>query len=92
MTRRRINVAFLDKGFVDPLIAKCCVEINKIKDGAELTFENMFNIFDGMRKGHIQRDDFLRCVQGLEMSIAVEDLMEFFNYLDDKMENRISKL
>jgi hypothetical protein len=24
MTRKRINVAFLDKGFVDPLIASCC--------------------------------------------------------------------
>jgi hypothetical protein len=24
MTRKRINVAFFDKGFVDPLIAQCC--------------------------------------------------------------------
>jgi hypothetical protein len=24
MTRKRINSAFLDKGFVDPMIAQCC--------------------------------------------------------------------
>jgi hypothetical protein len=24
MTKKRINVGFMDKGFVDPLIASCC--------------------------------------------------------------------
>jgi hypothetical protein len=29
MTRKRINANFLDKGFVDPMIAQCCQQLNK---------------------------------------------------------------
>ena len=39
MTRKRINVAFVDKGFVDPLIAQCCQNLAKAKDSMGLTFE-----------------------------------------------------
>lgn len=32
------------------------------------------------------------CVQGLELDIPVEDLMELFNHMDSKHENKVSKV
>ncbi len=34
----------------------------------------------------------MKCMQGMELGIASEDLNEFFNFMDDKNENKISKL
>jgi hypothetical protein len=34
----------------------------------------------------------MKCMQGIELGIATEDLIEFFNYIDDKNENIITKL
>jgi hypothetical protein len=31
-------------------------------------------------------------MQGMELGIASEDLVEFFNFIDEKNENKISKL
>jgi hypothetical protein len=39
MTRKRINVAFVDKGFIDPLIAQCSQNMAKAKDAFGLTFD-----------------------------------------------------
>lgn len=62
MTRKRINVAFVDKGFVDPLIAQCCQQIAKSKDTFGLTWEKLFNMFDGERIGRLSQEDFLVCI------------------------------
>ena len=32
MTRKRINVAFLEKGFVDPILASTCTQIGQVRD------------------------------------------------------------
>ncbi len=40
----------------------------------------------------MQKEVFLRCMQGMELGISIEDLTEFFNYLDDKNHNIISKI
>lgn len=92
MTRKRINVAFFDKGFVDPLIAQCCQLLNKSICAYDLTIEKVFDIFDRDRNGLIGKDTFIKCMQGMELGIAIEDLIEFFNLIDDKNENQISKL
>ena len=39
MTRKRINVAFVDKGFIDPLIASVCQQFAKAKEIFGLTFD-----------------------------------------------------
>lgn len=84
MTRKRVNIAFVDKGFIDPLIAQCCQYLNKAKDQIGVTFETLFEIFAGAVGGQatLQKDRFLVCVQGLEMDIPQEDLIELFNYMD----------
>lgn len=92
MTRKRINVAFLDKGFVDPLIAHCCQSLTKLISNFDLTVEKVFEVFDKEKDGKINKDVFLKCLQGMELGISMEDLIEFFNYIDDKNENVISKL
>ena len=92
MTRKRINVACVDKGFIDPLIAQCCQQLAKAKDVFGLTFEQLFGIFDGAGAGSLTKEAFLRCVQGLALDIAVEDLVELFNYVDDKGNNAVSKI
>jgi len=144
MTRKRINVAFVDKGFIDPLIAQCCQQLAKAKEPAGLTFEQLFGVFEGTgghgapgrqadrddrdyradrsdkvnravdkaaasqgppgsfggrssaargpTRGLLSKENFLVCAQGLELDIACEDLMEFFNYMDDKRTNTVSKV
>jgi Ca2+-binding EF-hand superfamily protein len=93
MTRKRINVAFVDKGFIDPLIAQCCQHLAKAKDSLGLTFEQLFGIFDGTAgAGTLSKEHFLACAQGLELDIAVEDLIELFNYMDEKSSNAVSKV
>lgn len=32
MTRMRINVAFLERGFIDPILASTCTQVSGIKD------------------------------------------------------------
>ena len=44
-TRKRINVAFLERGFIDPILASTCTQIQAIKDQYEITYENIFDIF-----------------------------------------------
>ena len=92
LTRKRINVAFLDKGFVDPLIAQCCQLLNKCISAYDLTIEKLFDIFDRDRDGALSKDVFIKSLQGMELGISFEDLIEFFNFVDDRNENVISKL
>ena len=49
-------------------------------------------MFDVDRRGRLQKDVLLKCIQGMELGIAIEDLVEFFNFIDEKSENVISKL
>ena len=44
LTRKRINVAFLEKGFVDPLLAASVSQINTLKDEYELTLNQLFRL------------------------------------------------
>ena len=92
MTRKRINVAFVDKGFIDPLIAQCCQVLAKAKDSCGITFDQLFNLFVGKKSGQLTKEAFLLCVQGLELEISIEDLLELFNYMDERSNNQISKI
>ena len=93
MTRKRINSAFVDKGFVDPMIALCCQHLSKVCASFALSVEQIFDIFDGgERMGKLAKDTFVKCMQGMELGISGEDLIEFFNFMDDKNENVIKKL
>jgi hypothetical protein len=40
----------------------------------------------------VTKDTFVKCVQGMELGVAGEDIIEFFNFIDDKNENVIKKL
>ena len=66
------------------MIAQCCQNLSKCASTYDLSFEQIFNIYDTDRKGHISKDTFLKCIQGMELAIAIEDLNEFFNFIDDK--------
>ena len=62
-----------------------------------LTFEKLFSIFDGSsgprdQQGLLTKEKFLTCVQGLGLDMALEDLMELFNYMDDKSTNTLGKV
>ena len=92
MTRKRVNVAFVDKGFVDPLIAQCCQQFARAKDVFGLTWEQLFDLYDGTRTGRLSQEDFSVCAQGLQADIAVEDLKELFNYVDTQQVNYVTKL
>lgn len=86
-TRKRISSAFVDKGFVDPMIAQCCQQVNKCANTYDITFEQIFNTFDMEHTGILSKENFLKCIQGMELGIAIEDIVEFFNFIDDKSEN-----
>ena len=66
--------------------------MNKVTQTFEISFESVFDTFDSDRKGRLPKVHFLKCMQGMELGIASEDLGEFYNFIDEKSENRISKL
>jgi Ca2+-binding EF-hand superfamily protein len=82
----------VDKGFVDPMIAQCCQHLSKVSNAYDLSFEQIFDIFDLEGRGKLKKDAFIKCIQGMELGIAGEDLIEFFNFIDEKGENIIKKL
>jgi Ca2+-binding EF-hand superfamily protein len=49
-------------------------------------------VFDMDRRGSMNKEMFIKCMQGMELGIAAEDLNEFFNFVDDRNTNTISKL
>lgn len=57
-----------------------------------MTIEKVYDVFDKERDGKISKDVFIKCMQGMDLGIAIQDLIEFFNYIDDRNENVITKL
>lgn len=66
--------------------------MNKAVQTLDLTLDKVFEVFDKERDGKISKDVFIKCMQGMELGISIEDLVEFFNYIDDRNENTITKL
>lgn len=83
MTKKKINIALADKGFIDPLIANTVFQINRVKDQYEFTYEELFRLLDAERKDYIGKEQFMICMQGINLGCAVEDIIELFNYMDD---------
>jgi len=95
MTRRRINVAFLERGFIDPILASTCTQVLSIKDQYEITFERLFDIFcrdTGNISPSLTKEEFVESVQAMEIKTSVEDINELFTYMDASALNRITKL
>ena len=94
MTRRRINVAFLERGFVDPILASTCTQVAVIKDQYDLTLERLFEVFCRDKCGaspSIDKEEFVESLQAMEIKTSVEDINELFNYIDVAGLNRITK-
>jgi Ca2+-binding EF-hand superfamily protein len=90
MTKNRINVAFVEKGFIDPLLANTVQALNRVKDVHDFTYEHLFRILDAEEKKHFSKEQFMICLQGMDLGCAVEDIIELFNYMDDQNINRVS--
>lgn len=44
----------------------------------------MYKIFDAEQKGYFTKEQFMMCLQGMNLGCAVEDTIELFNYMDDQ--------
>lgn len=64
MTRRRINVAFLEKGFIDPLLASCTQALVSVKELYNFDYKALFKVLAGSTKLRmsVSKDDFVTCV------------------------------
>ena len=94
MTRMRINVAFLERGFIDPILASTCTQIGNVKDQYETTIERIFDIYSSGSHTFppsISKQEFVEAIQAMDIKSAVEDIVELFNYIDNKAMNRINK-
>jgi hypothetical protein len=47
MTRRRINVAFLEKGFIDPLLASCTSALVGVMEQYNIDHKSLFRVLSG---------------------------------------------
>ena len=56
MTRKRINVAFKEKGFVDPLVAASCTQLDALRGQYGLALEQVFKLFDPIGKGTLTKE------------------------------------
>lgn len=90
LTKRRINTLFQEKGFIDPLLAASVSALTRVREHYELTPVKLFKLLDSDMKGSITKDQFILSMQGMNLGIAVEDIMELFNYIDDKNVNRVT--
>lgn len=91
MTKKKINVAFVEKGSIDPLLANTVQAVSKVKDTHDLTFEILFNMLDAGNSGYATKEQFTVCLQGMNLGVAPEDITELFNSLDELEMNRINK-
>lgn len=91
MTKKKVNATFLEKGFVDPIVATCCHQVAKIGQLYEISLREMFDIFDRDSNGVIDQKSMMRCLQGLQLQVPIEDLTEFYNYLDRGSDGKVSK-
>jgi Ca2+-binding EF-hand superfamily protein len=62
MTKKRINVAFVEKGFIDPLLANTVQALNRVKDAYDFTYEQIFKVLDAEEKGHFSKESFMMCL------------------------------
>lgn len=76
MTRRRINVANLEKGSIDPLLASTTNALIGVKDLYNLTLDQLFLIMCGShdKNAYISKEDFMMNIQGMELKLSVEDI------------------
>jgi Ca2+-binding EF-hand superfamily protein len=51
----------------------------------------MFGVFDPDQSGDITKAEFMMNIQGMEMTLSLEDILELFNFMDDKSINRITR-
>jgi Ca2+-binding EF-hand superfamily protein len=50
----------------------------------------MFNVFDPDRSGDISKQEFILNVQGMNINLTLEEILELFNFIDEKDANRIT--
>ena len=65
MTRKRINVTFLERGFVDPILASTVSRIVAVRDQYEITFEQLFDIFCQNKKSvtpTLEKEQFIESI------------------------------
>lgn len=64
MNRRRVNVAMLDKGFLDPLLVSCAQGLVSIKELYNLTYDTLYSIIVGSHDANVKcsKDDFVTCI------------------------------
>lgn len=94
MTRKRINVTFLERGFVDPILASTVSRIVTVRDQYEITFEQLFDIFCQNKKSispTLDKEQFIESIQAMEIKTSVEDINELFNEIDVEGMNRITR-
>jgi hypothetical protein len=92
MTRRKINVAFLEKGFIDPLLASCTSALVGVMELYSFDHKQLFRVLSGKTQARstVSKDDFVTCVQGMDLKLSVDDISEFFNHCDILALNRIT--
>lgn len=91
MTKIKVNIAFQEKGFIDPLLANTVQAINKVKDQYDLGYNQLFNMLDAKLDGKVTKDQFVTCLNGMALGCSQEDISELFNNLDEKQDNKIDK-
>jgi Ca2+-binding EF-hand superfamily protein len=91
MTKARINVQFLEKGFVDPMLANSVSQLALISAYYGLSPTKLFRILDPDMSGDIAKQEFMSAMQGMELNLTLEEILELFNFMDDKLVNRVTQ-
>jgi len=88
MTRKRINVAFLERGFIDPILASTCTQIQQIKDQYEISYEDIFDIFcsdKDLFPPSINKGDFVEAVQSMTNRITKTMFVHSISFITSKI-------
>jgi Ca2+-binding EF-hand superfamily protein len=50
----------------------------------------LFDVFDCDRSGDVSKQEFIMNVQGMNINLTLEEILELFNFIDEKDANRIT--
>jgi Ca2+-binding EF-hand superfamily protein len=91
LTKARINVQFLEKGFIDPMLANSVSQLALLSSYYSLSPHKFFKILDPDGSGDIAKPEFMAAMQGMELNLTLEEILELFNFMDDKQVNRVTE-
>ena len=103
LLKRKTAIKYQEQGFINPMVASCMTQINQVRSAFNITIPKFFIYINGNmqftkesdfeveQKGNtVAQSSFVKCFIGMNLGLAVEDIVDLFNYIDTSMNGQIT--